>query len=147
MCDTQVNGRPHLKSPSLRFPSQFFTECSGDHHGLAEDLAASEQRRPDVCPHLESDEIIIIIIIIIMMASPRSLSGHWSGASRAPPPCRPSPRTQCCMPGSVIRLDISLRSSLTIIYLGHEAPGGVDTFPDEGLQLGALADGRVVKQR
>ena len=30
--------------------------------------------------------------------------------------------------------------------LGHEAPGGVDTFPDEGLQLGALADGGVVKQ-
>ena len=32
------------------------------------------------------------------------------------------------------------------MYLGHEAPGGVDTFPDEGLQLGALADGGVVKQ-
>ena len=81
------------------------------------------------------------------MASPRSWSGHWSGASRAPPPCTPSPRTRCCRPGSVIRLDITLRMSLTIIYLGHQAPGGVDTFPDEGLQLGALADGGVVKQR
>ena len=32
------------------------------------------------------------------------------------------------------------------VYLGHEAPGGVDAFPDEGLQLGALADRGVVKQ-
>ena len=38
--------------------------------------------------------------------------------------------------------------SLTMggVYLGHEAPGGVDTLPDEGLQLGALANGGVVKQ-
>ena len=45
---------------------------------------------------------------VIMMASPRSWSGHWSGASHAPPPCRPSPRTLCCMPGSVIIVDIRL---------------------------------------
>ena len=50
MCDTQVNGRPHLKSPSLRFPSQFFTECSGDHHGLAEDLRPEDEGGPDVGP-------------------------------------------------------------------------------------------------
>ena len=43
-----------------------------------------------------------------MMASPRSWSGHWSGASHAPPPWRPSPRTLCCMPGSVIIVDIRL---------------------------------------
>ena len=56
--------------------------------------------------------IINIIIIIIMMCSPQGWSGHWSDASRAPPPCTLSPHTRCCSSDSASQW-ISPMMSLT----------------------------------
>ena len=90
---------------------------------------------------------VIIIVIIVSLWWPHPGAGLVTGVV---PHMHPRPVHPLLVLYAVCRalsswLILDSQDGTDHHYLGHQAPGGEHTLPDEGLQLGALADGGVVK--